>query len=101
MTGNDNQVNCGSNFATGVKCFYYGSLEGKIDDAAIMSYESFNLFVVDFTELLETVTLSATNPISVSIPVKTNVGTSLVNTFTSPLVYRMIGMGDLANKEVH
>ncbi len=53
-------------------------------DLAIMSYESYNLFVVDFTELLEMTTISAAQPISVSIPVKTSVGTTLVNTFTSP-----------------
>jgi len=49
-----------------------------------MGYETYNLIVVDYTDLLVDTTLSATAPLSITIPLKTNVGTSITNTFSTP-----------------
>ncbi len=46
-----------------------------------MTYETTNWFVVDFTGIPDTVTLSSTNPISVAIPVRTNIENNQRNTF--------------------
>jgi hypothetical protein len=49
-----------------------------------MGYETYNWFIVDISAILkdQDITLSAANPISVSIPVRTNLCSSEVNTFT-------------------
>lgn len=74
ISGDDNEVFCGGNFGVLIKCYYYGSEEGVITDDVLMTYETYNWFVVDFTDLWESdgIILAADNPISVSIPVRTD-----------------------------
>ena len=66
-----------------------------------MGYETYNQIVIDYTELLETITISSSAPLSISIPVKTNVGTTLLNSYTTPQKFTFIGIADLEAKEVN
>jgi len=49
IKGDNNEVECGSNFGVLIKCYYFGSEEGVVNDDVMMNYETSNWFIVDFT----------------------------------------------------